>query len=144
MVPPSATQRLEQGGGITKSGRLRLDQGEERLLIGLFRAEQDQVVDVPARHLRAGQVERFLGGALCLDRGGEFIRVRNQRVQGIGDVLISGDDGAAVLRRRLIKRLVSRPFAVQQRAAPSRPQRPRRRRADDQRHRQPYRRLAAY
>src|ERR1700730_6127897 len=54
-IPPTAAESLKESDRIAVAGSLRLHAAEERLLVGGFRAEQCQIVDIACLHLAARQ-----------------------------------------------------------------------------------------
>ena len=116
-VPPAAAERLEQGGGVGEAVGLGLHERDARGLLGLLGIEQRDEADGAELQLALGDGEALRRGVLGGDGGFQGIGVGLQRAQRIGDVLEGGDDGAAILRRRLVEGGARRALAVQQGAA---------------------------
>src|SRR5580658_10049045 len=64
-VPPAAAQRLKQCSGIGEARRLRLDQRDMRLLIGLLGVEQRQIGAGAQLELAPRDGEAVGGRTLC-------------------------------------------------------------------------------
>src|SRR5215469_18970580 len=56
-IPPAAAQRLKQRCGIGKTAGLRLDAGDQRLLICLLRRQQTEVLDLTQFQLASRNIQ---------------------------------------------------------------------------------------
>src|SRR5581483_7940351 len=116
-VPPSAAQGLKERGRVSITVRLGLDKIQPGLLVGLLGAEQRNIAAVTRLKLFLSQLQGDLGGISRLGRGGQPVGVLLERVQGVGDVLKRGQNGAAVLLGRLRVGGPRGPFLMQQHSA---------------------------
>src|SRR5580658_3134343 len=96
-VPPSAAQSLKQRGCVGVTIRLGLHKVNEGLLIGLFRAQEREVVRVAGFKLFLRQVEGDACGIFGGCRGLQGVGVLLERIKGIRDILERGEDSAAIL-----------------------------------------------
>jgi len=64
-VPPAAAEGLEERRGVEIAVGLRLDQGDDGLLVAGFRVQQGQVIRVAGLILAAHLIERHLGRAVA-------------------------------------------------------------------------------
>jgi hypothetical protein len=80
-IPPAAAERLEQSCRVREAGGPGLHQADQRLLIGLLRIEQQQIIDVAELQPPPRDGEASQGGALGDDRFLQGDGVRSQRGQ---------------------------------------------------------------
>src|SRR6185312_10360384 len=116
-MPPTAAERLEQGGRIGEAGGLCRKQGDFRSLIGLLCVQRRERIGVAIPQLA---VRDFQGGLCGRIGGGRGLYRRGillQGNQGVGDILESAEQGGAVLRRRGVEGGARRAFLMSQRAA---------------------------
>ncbi len=103
--PRGSTSRRrapEEHDGVGIARGPGLGEGEHRLLVGLLRVEQAEIIDVAEFQPPAHEVEAPRRGALGGDRLLQRDRIRLDRAQRVGDVLEGGDHRAAILRQRLV------------------------------------------
>src|SRR5215467_13904292 len=111
-TPPSASEGLEQCGCFRKACRLCLRTRKQGLAIRLLRGQHRQVAH--RSELLSGQrkIETHLRGLLGGNRRLECLGVSLERVKGVGHVLESAEDGAAILRCRLLEGRLGGPLSM--------------------------------
>lgn len=113
-VPPAAAKGLKQCGGVRVTIRLSLNLAEQGLLIGLFSAQEREIVSIAGVKLFLRQIERYSSGLGGGGRGLQTVGVLLDRVQGISHILKGSQHSAAVLFVGLSVRRSRGPFPVKQ------------------------------
>ena len=87
---------------------------DERLLVRLLGTQEREVIDVAGLILLLGQIQRD-GSSVFGGRSGlQTISILLERVQGVGDILKSSQDGCAILFGSLCKSGPGCAFLMQQ------------------------------
>src|SRR5690348_4941214 len=100
-MPPAASERLEQRGGVGVTVGLRRNQRDARLLVILFGSQQREIAGVTVARLLLRELQRGLGRAFGIRRSVQRVGVLLQRVERVGHVLEGGQHRALVLLGRL-------------------------------------------
>src|SRR5215470_1093462 len=116
-TPPSASEGLEQRDRVRETGHLCLHACEQGLPICLLRGQHGKVAHPSELLRRQRKIETHLRRLFSRHCRLEGLGVGLQRVKRVSHVLESAEDGAAILRRRLLEGRLSRPLPVPQRAA---------------------------
>src|SRR5215472_3563662 len=101
-VPPAAAEREEKRDRVAVTIGSRLDEADQRLLIGLLRIEHREIIDVAEVEALPDDGEASIRGAFGVNGLLQGDRIDAQRGQGVRNVLKCRDHSAAILRFGLL------------------------------------------
>ena len=116
-IPPAAAKGLEQRDGVGIAGGPRLHDADQRLLIGLLRIEQGEIIDIAELQALSRDVEALECRLLRSDRLLQRDCIGLNAAQRVRDILKGCHNRAAILGGGLLVGGLRGEFAVQQDAA---------------------------